>query len=164
MYRHDNHDAGNRSEEPEEIKVASFENNLTWSELTQKARNKFSNRVETIALAHTPRDIGDSNIQLIFYHECYNKQLYSRHFRATSWDEVRTQAVNFLDQYIAPHQLISVSLFEDTHPNHSQHYNVIVSHTAGESPAALPRVRDQIYSYKWFEGDFSNSMKFSALN
>lgn len=36
-----------------------------------------------------------------------------------------------------PHQLLSVSLFEDAHPNEGKGINVAITHCAGPSPADL---------------------------
>ena len=43
----------------------------------------------------------------------------------------------FLEHYVAPYDLVSVSLFEDSHPNIDGYINAIITHTAGSKPAVL---------------------------
>lgn len=58
------------------------------------------------------------------------------------WDRLIREAHSFLNKYIAPHQLISVSFFEAQHPNVSNDRAVYakIVHTAGDSPVELRSV------------------------
>ena len=43
----------------------------------------------------------------------------------------------WLNTYIAPHQLISITLFETAHPNIEGGVNAVITHSAGEEPKPL---------------------------
>jgi hypothetical protein len=43
----------------------------------------------------------------------------------------------WLNTFIAPHQLVSVSFHEEMHPNNSGQIGAIITHTAGVQPKRL---------------------------
>ena len=51
-----------------------------------------------------------------------------------SWEELIKEMGEFLQSYIPPHKLVSVSFFEDAHPNEGKAINAVITHIAGESP------------------------------
>jgi hypothetical protein len=77
------------------------------------------------------------------------------------WNAIIKKALAYLNKYIAPHQLIHVSLFEGSHPNliddgEKKIYCSIV-HTAGSNPAELRSIPNhnlpaQIYTKNVIRG------------
>ena len=47
------------------------------------------------------------------------------------------QAKEWLNEYIAPHQLVSITVHEDSHPNVTKTVRCIIAHRAGASPMKL---------------------------
>ena len=45
-----------------------------------------------------------------------------------------SEAKTYLNKFIAPHRLISVSLYEDAHENTGKGINACIAHTAGANP------------------------------
>ena len=48
-----------------------------------------------------------------------------------------SEAKTYLNKFIPPHRLISVSLFEDAHENTGKGINVCIAHSAGANPDDL---------------------------
>ena len=53
------------------------------------------------------------------------------------WASLVEEVKQWLTQFVAPHQLLSVSLFEDAHPNEGKGINAVITHTAGATPVDL---------------------------
>jgi hypothetical protein len=64
---------------------------------------------------------------------------------------VISEAKTYLNKFIPPHRLISVSLFEDAHENTGKGINVCIAHTAGANPDDLslanPVISSEIYTF-----------------
>ena len=62
-----------------------------------------------------------------------------------------SEAKTYLNKFIPPHRLISVSLFEDAHENTGKGINVCIAHTAGANPDDLslanPVISSEIYTF-----------------
>ena len=48
-----------------------------------------------------------------------------------NWDKLIEELGEFLVKNIPPYNLLSISLFEDAHPNDGNGINAVVTHTAG---------------------------------
>ena len=53
------------------------------------------------------------------------------------WDGLANNVKEFLNDFIAPHQLVSITLFEESHPNSTGMIGALVTHTAGAVPLRL---------------------------
>lgn len=53
------------------------------------------------------------------------------------WNALASEVLTWLNQYVAPHQLISVSFHEEAHPNTSGKINALICHTGGANPMKL---------------------------
>jgi hypothetical protein len=73
-----------------------------------------------------------------------------KHFFSTKRDETVSQAIKYLDSFVAPHRLVNVSTFEEDHPNKSV-YN-IVTIARGDDPVDAQDKKDdsigKIYDFK----------------
>ena len=71
------------------------------------------------------------------------------------------QTRDWLNQYVAPHQLVSITIHEDQHENETNFIRAIIAHTAGEKPVPLKNSsaakdlpsRGQIYTLYTNSGD-----------
>lgn len=54
-----------------------------------------------------------------------------------NWEQLASDVQAFLNTYIAPHQFISVTFHEESHPNTSRCVAAVVCHTAGANPGRL---------------------------
>ena len=54
-----------------------------------------------------------------------------------NWVELVTEVRDWLDKFIPPHMLISVSLFEDAHENVGKGINACIAHSAGSNLTEL---------------------------
>jgi hypothetical protein len=67
----------------------------------------------------------------------------------------------WLSTYIAPHQLVSISLFEKDHPNKTKEMNAIIVHTSGAVDVKLPE--DAVKNlYKLTVKEFAKKEEWSA--
>jgi hypothetical protein len=101
-------------------------------------------RCEVISLTHTPRNIGQINIQILWYIPTSQSSRYTaKHFQKKGGDinEVFNEALAYLNGFVAPASLVSVSVFEDDHPCPANHYHVVVYHK-GEGIAPLEKPAD----------------------
>ena len=53
-----------------------------------------------------------------------------------------SEAKLYLNKFIPPHRLISVSLYEDAHENTGKGINACIAHTAGANPPLLTDAYD----------------------
>ena len=63
-------------------------------------------------------------------------------------------AAEYLNTYISPSNLISISIFEDDHPNAHNIYNLVILHKGkGDSPLDKKDIKGDIYSVKFHNFD-----------
>jgi hypothetical protein len=81
---------------------------------------------DIISLTYTARNLGQINIQVFWYlpesddkrRENPSQGYTFKHFTSKSgYQGAIDQATGYLNQWVAPHKLVSVSAFEDDHPN-----------------------------------------------
>jgi len=65
-------------------------------------------------------------------------------------DLVIEKALAYLNLYVAPHNLVSISIFEEDHPSKKQFFNIAVLHKGdGITPFKRPvEIIGDIYQYK----------------
>jgi hypothetical protein len=65
------------------------------------------------------------------------------------------EALTYLNTYIAPHNFVSISVFEDDHPCPNNHYHVVIYHKGdGVTPITKPAdIQGDIYQMHQFESE-----------
>jgi hypothetical protein len=136
-------DSINPGEAPlDNIQFSSGNPSHSWARQEEVANSfRFQDRpVDTIAVVRTPKAVGNARIQSLWY---TSEQTLSENFsklinRADGdWDGLANNVKEFLNDFIAPHQLISITLFEESHPNQSGMIGALVTHTGGAVPTRL---------------------------
>ena len=109
--------------------------------------------VEILSLTHTARNIGQVNIQILWFlpGNEQSPQTYTvKHFYHMKREDATRQAIAYLNSYVAPHRLVNISTFEEDHPNKSV-FN-IVTIARGEDPEEAQDAREdsigKIYDLK----------------
>merc|ERR1712113_71191 len=124
----------------EDLKYEHFNQNHSWTRLQKEADSKLRG-VDVISLQQSPKNIGSSQNQFMWYVKGSNtagtagQKLLRR--EDGNWNELITEVKDWMNNYVAPHQLISVSLYEDAHENVDKGINACIVHTAGASPKQL---------------------------
>lgn len=126
----------------ENIKYEAGDNRKSWDELLLDARAfaPEGSSVDVISLSRTPKNIGEARGQTLWYtnEEGAPSTFMSVVNRGDGRHDLLAEDVNnWLNTYIAPHQLISVTFHEEMHPNQSLFINAVITHTAGETPTKL---------------------------
>lgn len=86
-------------------------------------------------LQHCPKSVGAKRHQVLFFAPgVTTEKVQVRDLVTTdlSWADFCKDIETFLNRFIAPHQLISISIFEDMHPNNQKELHACITHTAGE--------------------------------
>lgn len=128
-----------------------IKNTVEWDKQYQEFREILAHNCEVVALTHTPRNIGQINIQILFYLPTGGRSDYTaKHFQTKGQDLslVLDQAMLYLNTFIQPHNLVSFSVFEDDHPCPDKFYHVVVLHKGGEPTAPFARseeIRGDVY-------------------
>ena len=95
---------------------------------------------DTIAVVRTPKATGTAHMQTIWYttEQTMHPASSSLVNRADGdWEGLANNVKEFLNDFVAPHQLISIACFEENHPNTTGRIGAIVTHTAGANPVRL---------------------------
>lgn len=128
----------------------------TWDEIYEaELKGLVAKRTDVVAFTHTARNIGQINVEIIWYlPSSLNYEYTARRFESrSSMDEVVNMASDYLNQFVAPHQLNSISVFEEDHPNAVPHYHAVVFHKGtGEVATVKPEGVSKIYDVKVFIG------------
>lgn len=118
------------------LKFNLTKNVKDWDNHFQKDSQIASSHNEVIAYTNTPRNIGQMNISILWYIENKNisNSVRVKHLsRKGHLKELLSEALVYLNTFIQPHNLISVSVFEDDHPNADGVYNVAIMHKGDDS-------------------------------
>ena len=131
-------------------------------------------RGEIISLTHTPRNIGQINIQIVWYitnplesRSSVNVYTFKRFSSKGDYKEALEQARNYLNEWVAPHNLVAVSVFEEDHPNNTKNLvNVVVLQrgTGDKSNASVAAdIVGSIYNWKVLTNDASWEVLLSQV-
>ena len=96
---------------------------------------------DVMGLIHSPKNIGECRNQFMFFTKgsspfgtpCF-KVLRKEEGQ---WPDLCNEVKDYCNQHIPPHNLISISLYEDAHPNDGGGINACITHTAGANPAPI---------------------------
>ena len=116
----------------------------------------FSKNKEVVSLTHTARQTGNLHNQTVFYIEStpsddeYNLQIFEND--NADWKDILHDAVQWMNEHIAPHNLVNISVFEEAHPNDNGKQFLVVNHKAGKDPKPLgiQKTKEGLYSYEIF--------------
>ena len=114
----------------------TFNNLASWDKLTADAEafKKDGRLPNTLALVRTPKEVGNARLQSLWYsNEPTDKstfnQLISR--QDGNWVQLAEDVKDYLCDFIPPHKLVSITLFEQAHPSSSGVVSALVTHNAG---------------------------------
>lgn len=124
------------------VKVLGFNDAAEWSSLAENDAPKELKNKNVISLCHTP-DSNIGNLSYLFYTEGHQASVVPDVFHhEESHAQGKQECENFvkyLDQHIAPHMLVSISVYEDSHPQKSEGgVNLTMLHTAGSQGEIKP--------------------------
>ena len=69
----------------------------------------------------------------------------------------------YLNTYVAPGNLVSISIFEDDHPSDNQLYHLVILHRGrGDTPIDKKDISGKIYSFEFY--NFDNDWKRMCLH
>jgi len=124
------------------IQFDAFDSLSSWDEQLAAA-NSFraqGRQCNVIGLSRTPKNIGNARLQTIWYTneqghpDTSTKQIVRGD---GNWEALADNVLSWLNEFIAPHQLVSVSFYEEMHPNNTAGVGAVVTHTAGKNPVKL---------------------------
>ena len=132
----------------EDLKFEHFNQNHSWSKLSTEADSK-KRGVDVVSLTQSPKNIGSSQNQFMWYARGSNAS-GTPSFKTLSradgnWkDLIEVDLKDWLNKFVPPHMLISISLYHDSHPEVDEEtstgpnpVNVCIAHTAGTTPQDL---------------------------
>ena len=145
--------------EPNEIPLADlqfhhFPQAHSWENLINKDAMNQKKGCNVISLIQTPKNVGGTNNQFMWFTKGSNPE-GTPCFKVLkrddgNWQQLINEVGDWLNKYIPPHQLISVSIFEDAHENVGKGINACITHCAGNEPTDLSSnpnpVGGEIYS------------------
>ena len=93
-------------------------------------------------MTHTPKNIGNGHVQTAFYvnHKGDGKISFKVFKDTFTFNELAEQASAWLNKFVPPHCLISISMFEGDHPNDDGERYIVIAHTAGSDPKELDHI------------------------
>ena len=107
-----------------------------WNDLINDAGDL--GEVDVLSVIHSPKSIGNCQNQFVWYtngpNQCDLKWIKRQD---GNWSALFLELRDWLNAYVAPHQLVSVSIFEEAHPNRHKGINAVIAHTAGKDPTPL---------------------------
>lgn len=120
----------------------AFDSQKSWEEQLRAANAfKVQDRdVNVIGVSRTPKNIGAARLQTIWYtNEQGSPDTSTKLINRGDgkWDELAKNVLDWLNEFVAPHQLVSVSFFEEMHPNTTDNIGAIVTHKSGANPVKL---------------------------
>ena len=123
------------------LKFNHFPQQHSWDDLICKDAVSFKSGKDVIGLIQTPKNIGGAHNQFMWYAPGTN-QAGTPSFKVLkrddgNWTELVGEVKDWLNKYVPPHMLCSVSLFEDAHENTGKGINACITHCAGTDPADL---------------------------
>ena len=93
-----------------------FDQLRKWDELIEDARDL--GEIDLLSIIQSPKSIGNCQNQIVWYAKGsseYNLTWIKR--TDGDWPALLLELRDWLNTYVAPHQLVSVSIFEEAHPN-----------------------------------------------
>lgn len=135
----------------EDLKFEHFNQNQSWTKLLTGADAKRKG-VDVVSLTHSPKNIGGSQNQFLWYARGSNASGTPSFKQLTredgDWNQlIKVDLKDWLNKFVPPHMLISISLFHESHPESNDEddeatqgpnpCHVVIAHTAGTTPQDL---------------------------
>lgn len=132
----------------EDLKFEAFNQNHSWKKHLVEADSK-RRGVDVVSLTHSPKNIGGSQNQYMWYAKGSNAAGTPSFKTLTrgdgNWKElIEVDLRDWLNKFVPPHMLISISLYQDSHPDTDAETeagpnacNVCITHAAGSNPQDL---------------------------
>jgi len=122
------------------LKSHHFKQGHAWDVLIEDAK-KEKRGCDVVGLIQSPKNIGACNNQFMFFVKGSN-EMGTPVFKImkrddNNWDGLVEEVKAWCNKYIPPHALVSISLYEDAHPNDGNGINACITHTAGDDPKPL---------------------------
>lgn len=136
---------GQNTQPVDTIQCQEFDQFRSWDDLTYDGNQFLSSRsnADILACSRSPKNIGNSNHQLIWYcNDSVNITNTASCYEITRSDgnlgRALEDAKDWLNDYVAPHQLVSIMTHEDDHvENENNVVRVVIVHRAGRNPIRL---------------------------
>lgn len=96
---------------------------------------------DLIHLVQTPKNIGGGHNQFMWFAKGSNAagtpgfEILKRD--DGNWAELANEVRDWLNKYVPPHMLVSVSLYHDRHEEGEKGINACITHCAGSNPEDL---------------------------
>ncbi len=104
-----------------------------WSKEEGEACQFASKHGKVLQVSNTPKHIGQVNVQLLYYVPGQSEPLNYKHFKGFhGWNKLVSEAVEWMNNHLYPNQPVSLSLFEEDHPNEDNEINISVFFTGVE--------------------------------
>ena len=129
----------------DQLQFHSFDTTKPWGALAVAGEAHANNgNTQVVSMTHTPKNIGGLNNQILWFSsEGLNKYDFTNLTDSSgNWSALIKKTREYMNKFIAPHQLVHVSFYESTHPNDGDAngdktiYAQII-HTAGPNPVEL---------------------------
>jgi alkyl sulfatase BDS1-like metallo-beta-lactamase superfamily hydrolase len=88
------------------LKFHVVRNTEPWEDQITDALRLAGSHNEIVALTHTPRNLGQMNVQIMWYLPSSQGHTYKTHHvrnEFADWDTLLDDTVSYLNKYIAPH-------------------------------------------------------------
>lgn len=153
----------------DEIQFKKLDSMTKW-DLQGKQLLKFLNEdagsCQTVAVTHTPRNVMDLRHSMVWYSKSAPAKVSVKYLKNENgdWRALIQSASKFLNEYIAPHQLVHVDFFEDLHPNKTVDGDLLIYctivHTAGDDPQKIEDKKNEnmpakFYTHVVYDSDYS---------
>lgn len=150
----------------EDLKFEHFPQMHNWAKLRSEAASKMRG-VDAVHLVQSAKNIGSCQNQFLWYAKGSSSEgspvMHQIRREDGNWSELVGSVKDWLNRYCPPHNLISVSLYEDAHENVGKGINACIAHTAGSKPRDLTEIEDlaqhgALYELQVITGEDSEDM------
>lgn len=115
------------------LECLQYDQRNDWDTLLDNAEDDITVRRQVISVTHTPMKLAQFSLQHLFSipadNHDYKMELLTA--ESGSWNQFAQKVSNWLNSNLAPHQLVSLSLFEEEHQpaDGKQIFHAVVTHT-----------------------------------
>ena len=95
---------------------------------------------DIISISRTPKNIGAARCQTAWYTNEMGHPNTSTHLITRGdgdWAQLSMDTLKWLNDYLPPHELLSLTMFEEAHPNQTGKVGALITHKAGPNPRKL---------------------------
>ena len=124
-----------------DLRFELLKNTVDWDDQYKQLEQIFQNKsVDVISHTHTARNIGQINIQIVWYIPSSDANAYTCKHLSNRGDlnTLLNEAKTYLNTYVAPHHLVSISVFEDDHPCPDKLFHAVVLHKGSDHNPLQP--------------------------